>query len=70
MTLRRPDKRAAQAYVAALKKYGTPPYAIWKRCSLRTRAAAIYLFSNGKNAPLDVLAETDEARRLPKKGDL
>jgi hypothetical protein len=70
MTLRRPDKRAVANYVAALKKYGVPPLNIWRRYSLRTRAAAIYLLRNGRNAPLQDLADTQEARRRPVEGDL
>jgi len=71
VTLRRPDKRAVQAYRAALAKYsGSPPVQIWRRYSLRTRIAAAYLWRNGRDMPLKDIAETDQARRLPRSGDL
>jgi len=71
MTARRPDKRAVQHYRDALAKYaGSPPAEIWRRYSLRTRAAAIWLFRNGRDAPLQDLADTEEARRRPKEGDV
>lgn len=67
---RRPDKRAVANYVAALKKYGVPPLAVWRRYSLRTRAAAIYRYCNGRDIPLRDLADTPAARRRPRDGDL
>ena len=71
MILRRPDSRAVQAYRAALVRFrGVPPVDIWRRYSLRTRAAAIWLFRNGRNAPLENLPETAAARRRPRAGDL
>ena len=71
MTLRRPDKRAVAAYRNALERYrGVPPLDIWRRYSLRTRAAAIYLWRNGKDAPIENLPETETARRKPRDGDL
>ena len=71
MTLRRPDSRAVLAYRAALQRFhGLPPLTIWRRYSLRTRVAAIYLWRNGRNAPLDNLPETPAARRRPTTEDM
>jgi hypothetical protein len=71
VTLRRPDKRAVAAYRAALEKFrGVPPVEVWRRYSLRTRTAAIWLYRNGRQAPLEELPETPAARRRPKAGDL
>lgn len=67
---RRPDKRAVEAYRAALTKFnGVPPLAIWRRYSLRTRIAAIWLWRNGRNAPLENLPDSPTSRRPPKPED-
>lgn len=69
--MRRPDARSVAAYLAALVKFrGVPPVDVWRRYSLRTRAAAIWRYRNGRDAPLDELPETDTARRRPRDGDL